>query len=157
MALIGLSAWSQTFEYTYEGSTLEYSVTSASQSKCTVTASSSLANNLSIPQTVSYNDKEYSVTSIGLGAFYACTSLTSVTIPNSVTSIGPDAFSSCSKLADFTIEDGDSPIGFASNAFGDSPIKNLYIGRNWTYNEQKSIGTAISSVTLGNKITKFAN
>ena len=37
----------------------------------------------------------YSVTSIGDNAFVDCSSLTSVTIPNSVTSIGEGAFYDC--------------------------------------------------------------
>ena len=36
-----------------------------------------------------------SVTSIGNGAFFCCSGLTSITIPNSVTSIGSSAFESC--------------------------------------------------------------
>ena len=44
-----------------------------------------------------------SVTSIGEGAFEDCKSLTSVTIPNSVTSIGEDAFYGCSLLKSVTI------------------------------------------------------
>ena len=45
-----------------------------------------------IPEFVTYNDKTYSVTSIGSFAFYDCSDLTSITIPNSVTSIGSWAF-----------------------------------------------------------------
>ena len=41
------------------------------------------------------------ITSIGGGAFYGCSSLTSVTIPNSVTSIGNNAFRGCSSLKSF--------------------------------------------------------
>lgn len=48
-----------------------------------------------IPETVTHNSIIYNVTSIGDKAFYDCSSLTSVTIPNSVTSIGSYAFSFC--------------------------------------------------------------
>ena len=44
-----------------------------------------------------------SVTSIGVSAFYGCKGLTCVTIPDSVTSIGKDAFSGCSSLERITI------------------------------------------------------
>ena len=44
----------------------------------------------------------YSVTRIGPKAFYDCTFLTSVIIPNSVTSIGEYAFYGCTKLSDFS-------------------------------------------------------
>lgn len=40
---------------------------------------------VNIPSTVTYNGVTYSVTEIGDYAFYYCTGLTSVTIPNSVT------------------------------------------------------------------------
>lgn len=48
-----------------------------------------------IPSSVTYDGNTYSVTSIGYAAFYNCSGLTSITIPNSVTSIGDYAFSGC--------------------------------------------------------------
>src|ERR1039458_9281380 len=44
------------------------------------------------------------VTNIGFEAFYDCTSLTSVTIPHSVTSIGGWAFQYCTNLGAITVD-----------------------------------------------------
>ena len=58
----------------------------------------SKSGDLIIPSTISYNGTTYSVTSIGDRAFYYCSGLTSVTIPNGVTSIGGSAFYGCTGL-----------------------------------------------------------
>ena len=52
-----------------------------------------------------------SVTVIGNYAFYGCTGLTSVTIPNSVTNIKYLAFKNCSNLAEATILNSSATIG----------------------------------------------
>ncbi len=49
--------------------------------------------------------------SIGNSAFEYCSSLTSVTIPDSVTSIGSDAFEYCSSLTSIIIPDSITSIG----------------------------------------------
>lgn len=53
---------------------------------------------VTIPETVTYNDLTYSVTSIGTSTFTYCSGLTSVIIPNSVDSINTSAFKWCSSL-----------------------------------------------------------
>ena len=52
-----------------------------------------------------------SVTSIGDSVFCCCDNLTSVIIPDSVTSIGDGAFNSCSSLTTITIPDSVTSIG----------------------------------------------
>ena len=55
-----------------------------------------------------------SVTYIGLYTFYGCSGLTSITIPNSVTSIGVEAFAGCSGLTSVTIPNSVTSIGDAA-------------------------------------------
>ena len=82
-----------------------------------------------IPETIEYDGNAYSVTSIGECAFSDCTSLTSVTIPNSVTSIGNSAFTNCASLTSVTIPDGVTSIGMHA-FFGCSGLTSLVVGNN---------------------------
>ena len=67
-----------------------------------------------IPETITVDNVVYNVTSIGGSAFYGCTGLTSITIPNSVTSIGDDAFSFCTGLTSITIPNSVTSIGVSA-------------------------------------------
>ena len=70
----------------------------------------SFEGDLVIPS--SYQGKP--VTKIGYGAFYKCSSLTSVTIPGSVTSIGDWAFKDCFGVTSLMIGNGVTSIGDAA-------------------------------------------
>lgn len=63
-----------------------------------------------IPSSVVYDEVTYTVTSIGEYAFFDCTGLTSITLPNSVKSIGESAFRSCG-LRSVTIPNSVTSIG----------------------------------------------
>ena len=76
--------------------------------------------NIVIPSSVNYYGATYSVTSIGDYAFYECTSLTSIEIPNSVTSIGDDAFYDCESLTSAVIGNSVTSIGEGAFSWCDS-------------------------------------
>ena len=77
---------------------------------------------VTIPETITYYSQTYSVKYIVDFAFYDCSKLTSVTIPNSVTYIGDGAFSGCSGLTEVTIPNSVTYIG--SSAFYNTGIYN---------------------------------
>ena len=76
--------------------------------------SNEYSGSITIPATVTYDGGAYSVTSIGDGAFWDCTSLTAITLPESVTSIGDWAFSDCSSLTEIVIPIGVTTIGHSA-------------------------------------------
>ena len=85
MLIVGLNASA----YDFESGGIYYNILSADSLTCEVTSGTSkYSGSVVIPETVSNQGKTYKVTTIGNKAFYECSGLTSVTIPNSVTSIG---------------------------------------------------------------------
>ncbi|MBR5332477.1 MAG: leucine-rich repeat domain-containing protein [Muribaculaceae bacterium] len=93
---------------------IKYKVTSINELEVK-SYDNNLSSELIIPSTINFGDRKYNVTSISSDAFYGCTSLTSVTIPNSVTEIGNYAFCDCDGLKSVTI--GNSVVTIGNNAF----------------------------------------
>ena len=116
---------------------------------------STYTGDIIIPETITYDETTYSVTSIGESAFAGCSELTSITIPNSVTSIGNLAFV-LSGLTSVTIPNSITSIGL--NAFRDcSALTSM------TFNAEKCsemdsrysvfLGcTNLTSLTIGDKV-----
>ena len=114
------------------------------------------SGSVSIPSSITYNAETYSVTSIGGGAFYDCSGLTEVTIPNSVTSIGSSAFSGCWGLTSVTIPNSVTFIGSGTFRYC-SGLTSVTIGESVT-----SIGeyafegcSKLTSVTIPNSVTSI--
>ena len=92
---ISANIFAQDFEaVNSDGKTIYYNITSSTTVEVS-SFSSHYSGMINIPESVTYDGYTYSVTSIGNKAFYGCSGLTSITIPNSVTSIGDDAFYYC--------------------------------------------------------------
>ena len=99
LALFSLHVSAQTFSY----NGLKYELDGNTATVIKGYNSSGFVINITIPSSIEYGGKQYSVTSISPYAFQDRSSLTSVTIPNSVTSIGQYAFSGCRGLTSVVI------------------------------------------------------
>ena len=90
-----------------------------------------------------------SVTSIGWGAFYGCSSLTEITIPASVTSIGSSAFFGCSNLTGVYISDIAAWCAIEFETFDANP---LYYAGNLYLN-----GELVTEVVIPASVTSIGN
>ena len=79
-----------------------------------------------IPETVTYGDITYSVTSLGWSCFEDCSSLTSITIPNSVTSLGDWCFESCNSLTSIYMIPSTPPFT-GDGIFYETPLETVYV------------------------------
>ena len=114
------------------------------------------SGDINIPEEVTFMDRTRKVTNIGDMAFYCCSELTSVSIPNSVINIGKGAFNGCSNLLSITIPNSVITIG-KSAFFECSSLTSIMIPSSVT-----SIGewvfyncSSLTSITVDSKNTKY--
>ena len=113
-----------------------------------------------IPETITYNNTAYSVTSIGIGAF-ANSELTAINIPNSVSSIGRQAFFCCYGLTSLTIGNSVSSIGDEAFYYCSGLTSVAVDKNNDTYDSRDNcnaiIQTSTNRLVVGCKNTTIPN
>ncbi len=116
--------------------------------------SNEYSGSVTIPATVTYNNKTYPVTFISYSAFRDCSNLTNINIPNSVTSIGSYAFSSCSSLTNINIPK--SVTSIIGGAFaGCSNLTNINIPNSVTTIGYKAFNncSGLTTINIPNSVT----
>lgn len=111
-----------------------------------------------IPETISYGNIDYSVTAIGHNAFYKCSDLISVTIPNTVTTIGGRVFYECTSLTSIIIPNSVTDIG--DWVFYDCiNLTSVFISNSVTSigNSAFSGCKSLTSVVIPNSVTKIGD
>ena len=107
-----------------------------------------------IPESVTYNDYTYPVTSLSYSAFSGWKDLSSVTIPNSITSIGQMAFWGCGNLESITIPEGVTNIEYY--AFADCrSLTSITIPESVTSIGERAFYScsSLASITMPNSVT----
>ncbi|MFA6824806.1 MAG: leucine-rich repeat protein [Bacteroidales bacterium] len=146
-----------------EGDTIYYNIISPyyaySQVEVTFKDSNEYAYNdeyigaIAIPDSVLYDGNYYYVSKIGDRAFYYCTGLTSVTIPNSVTQIGDLIFYNCYGLVSVTIPNHIYMIPF-NTFYNCTSLQSITLPENLIYlNSEAFYGCrSLTSITIPHKV-----
>ena len=109
---------------------------------------------LTIPDSVTFNDITYAVTSIGSSAFANCSDLTSVTIPEGITLISELAFDDCVGLTSINIPDGVTSIGISA-FIGCSSLTSINIPNSVTFIGDCAFShcSSMTYITISDSIT----
>ena len=162
MSMVGLQAYGIQINgiyYRFDSSTRTATVTNSGGTSSSSYPNSYTTSSVTIPETVYYNNITYDVTSIADYAFYQCTNLYSITIPNSVTKIESFAFQGCSHLATITFPNSLTYIGtlaFDGTSWYNNKSDGLVYAGKVLY-EYKGTMPSNTSITIPNGILGIAN
>ena len=111
-----------------------------------------------IPETVTYNNITYKVTSLGEDCFEDCSSLTSINLPSSITSLGSYCFSGCSSLTSIELPSGITSFGRRC-FFNCGNLKSVYLADGITsLGEECFEGcSGLTSINLPSSITSLGD
>ena len=101
----------QNYDFVYNG--IYYNITGPNTAEVTFKDNNynSYSGAVNVPSTVMHNGTTYTVTAVGQAAFYKCTELTSVTLPNTLTALGYGAFANSTNLTSVNIPSGVTSLG----------------------------------------------
>lgn len=109
-----------------------------------------------IPASIKVDGVTYKVTKLADKCFYDCTSLTSISIPNSVFELGEHCFTNCTSLTNITIPNSVLVLGIAC-FYGCTSLTSITIPSSVTelgYNCFYGC-TSLKSITIPNSVTEL--
>lgn len=102
VVLLCIPTSASAFDFEVEG--IYYTILSDSESTCEVSKGyGEYTGDVEIPSAVTFEARQYLVTKIASNAFVGCSSITSVTLPNSVSESLFGVFTGCSSLAEISV------------------------------------------------------
>lgn len=106
-----------------------------------------------IPESVLYGNTEYKVTKIADFTFRYCSSVTSISIPNTIKNIGENAFGECSNLTSLNIPEGVTYLNI-STAQGCSSLNSLTLPQSLTGIDGGTFEScnALTTITIPSKV-----
>ena len=180
MAMLWISI--SAFAYDFEVDGIYYNITSMSNLEVGVTykeltkisgnsyRNTSYVGNITIPETVNYHNRTYTVTSVEYSAFgtghieaydsfydnHGC-KITSIILPPSIRTIGDYAFQNCRELSKISLPASLETIG--DRSFWSSSIKEVIIPNNVSIIGELSFARCdlLANVIIGNNITEIGS
>ena len=176
--VVALCSSHMTFAYDFENNGFYYNILSLSELTVQVTCSgaenewdnetATYSGDISIPKTVEYSGRTFTVTSINEYAFINC-HIGTLTIPENVKTIskkegnGNNQELSCMRgtFKKLVIEDSEVPIECWRGLVEGQVTESVYLGRNIEGSQGENIvywnDGEFSSITFGNKVTTLGN
>ena len=144
--------------YTTNPDEFSFNITSSSDHAVDVKSYTGSKAHIIVPQKVTIDDEEYTVTGIASGAFLGNSNIVSVTIPEGVTRIAYQSFRNCSNLTSVAIPNSVSVIGGYAFA-GCGSLESVVIPKGVTTISERAFMSCgkLASIELPEGITSIAD